>query len=938
MYFTYLDILRRVRPSTVVAGECSFVVLGSFDTVKVVTGLNSIYEMNRIHEERQKAIDASLDRQPVFLASLGKEYHPQNNVLDPAFKEDWPLVLTVFQLNKPALARYPQGESISCIIGIFDEAISEYKNTHVDFHCHWETFWNLGESDIAVAFRVENLWELAKLQRKLRTQIFGNSELYVLSSSSHCAFPFVANSSEEKISQNLQEWLKREITHTDFFTLFNTSFIDQSMLFDVQLNGRVRFLYGEWDDAIVYDLIQPGELNKLAKQLCSNIFAHVDDNGRYMYKAAYTIPVAKFFEQDTQQQQITIPQKMTDTHWISTLLVEFSNFAEFVRNRLGEYYGTEKIEDITVMLESIGNSMVSIAKYLYRLYVGRFEQDIYSYIKSVFDALPFVLQGYRARIEKCLGAYTSNRSTDRIIFSLVDELIHDSAELITTFQHMFTVLAVSPYTLIETYGSSMRALAAADKLFDAYQGIIAWLKHNFPDIINTSTIGHHDILIVPYQMASSVHTLFFEQATMSYRISKIDIDYMKMFDIKSMVYLVLHECGHHLGNRERDKRRPYVVKACIMAALEKQLGIYLNEPFEVFVKVLRKKIDDNVEEKLFHDVPSEQRENIKAKISQKIQASVVIFLNKLTDEIYDLAEKEPRKLFENSQNCSYENVCIEASCSSFLMNYAVYIIQNIFYDSDADTENSGKREFWERFIEPYEDYLKKSFTEIADILLFEIVQVDGDVYEASRIKTAYESGVLLNKMSGYIRKNAASVVWGTEIKETFAVFADIFADMFALKILQLRKPHDYYKMFLSHTGSKVNEAASKRVNLMRIIAVTSYACDNTNDYIDTPQPFLDVLKLAEPQQELVRQQWRKINNSCCLEYLLHYAEVCALSMDKMLNSISYNSEKQGVECLNDMFFHVEETQKCMDSVYYFWRYLFIDEERRNDLLHNDKLG
>ena len=605
MHLTYLDVLRHVVPFDV-AGKSNisniihFLIFGDFDALHIYQKCKTMSDLKDFHEEEHNIVSACFDTQPVFLCS--------NTSQDDIFscEEDYVstlLVLTIFQLDKKFLAEYSSTNqySVQGLISDFTSLLNESGN---DSSIALKVFWNLGQSDILVAFRVKSLSSLAVTINKLRTEAREYNGIKIVDSSSLVAFPFFND--RKKMYDNIKLWLNGE-KNANIFMMINTSAnYHEPDIFD----KKAELVFGEWDYLFKTKLTKKNS-EKIAKILLHTLFTSPSE--KCGMKTSCSIPFASLKKLDHCKNSTR--KIFDDDQWIDVLANSFFEFASTVRNDLEDVYGT-KTEDTAKTITSFGKALKGLAKFLYRLYVGSFEEDLYTYVKPVFGIMAKVSDDYRSKVLELLNTQENYNA----ISQLIGEFIEGCAGLISNLQHMFAVLAVSPHTFIETYGSNMRSLSAAGKLTGAYQGIIQFLKESFPDIIDDEgNEGAHEIFILPFRKASPVHTLFFPHSSPEQRVSCIEIDFPAMFDIHSTIYVIMHECGHHLGNRNRLRRKELLFKSSFRLTVEAFIGKFIYEPLQSLISTMNNEEIKFEASRLFIGMSNEDKHSIYIRYEKKIR-------------------------------------------------------------------------------------------------------------------------------------------------------------------------------------------------------------------------------------------------------------------------------------------------------------------------------
>ena len=462
--YVYIEILRQVSPDQSYE-DFDWFVLGGFDGMKVELK-EDILSLKKCYEIGQKTTPELFDRQPLFL------YTPQDMAQmgrkDIFSKRDdyetRPLIVTLFQLDKIRLAWDDRLQTPDALIDAFTELVEEEMRLRgiTEEEIEKQVFWNLGESDVVVIFRPDTLSVLAKIIHALRIgeRKESNNGIRIISTSSHCAFPKldITGETSEDVADifqtRLRKWLDREFKaqKSEFVTLVNIS--------DEYHNQRknAALLFGEWDYMYRYDKSSEEEL----VSSLTNIFIHlVREEQGADFKASYTIPVLRDLP-DVETSGKDNREKNTKTEerqWIKSLQDSMQKLHKQANRIFGEGKRNTEADDkshgsqLLNTLTSLSCSVEGIAKFLYRLKEGRFEEDLYVYVKPVFTSLATVTDSFKKNIRQLKTTGHENE-----IDSYIRSYISDTADLLGKLQHLFSIMAVSPYTFMETYGSNMRSL------------------------------------------------------------------------------------------------------------------------------------------------------------------------------------------------------------------------------------------------------------------------------------------------------------------------------------------------------------------------------------------------------------------------------------------------------------------------------------------------
>lgn len=575
----YLDILRMVSPGDVLESNLfDFYVFGSFDAIKIeamtedMDKVCSLQELHLISKQRRLRVPSHYDKQSMHL------YTP-NDSAEVIFKTDdvfasWPLVLTLIQLDDYNINSDAPDQLVAEFKNYLDSLLNKDGIGDVKF----EVFFCLGEPDIVIAFRNNHLSDIARLIYRIRLWIpfepkkeTQKDNISVLSLSSHCAFPNTF--SNELLKRNLEKWINEE-KNIKFFTLLDTSYgVDSNIILNAQSSEKSfrysEILIGEWDYILKWH-----EQNDIVKYLTDQLFRPLTDfdiNETGSFKSSYSIPVIglqkedmPFAESDRKIRNIQNNELLNEYVGART---SFFNLSEKIKSLTNIYGSANVCESLSNVVESMRSTLVGILKHLYQLKDGRFQYDLYAFVLPAFEALPRITNNITTLISRvqsnCLRVGMGSnlelqKAAEYTICDLLDCYIHDVSRLLTELQHLFSVLSISPHTYLESYGSNMRSITATCKLLVAYQGIAYCLSKHFRMelVVGRRVVQANEVmLVIPYRRIRQSTRVLFERSSPENRIVYIRINASDMFDVQKTLFMLLHECGHHVLNRDFRKER-----------------------------------------------------------------------------------------------------------------------------------------------------------------------------------------------------------------------------------------------------------------------------------------------------------------------------------------------------------------------------------------------
>ena len=564
--------------------QFDFYLLGCFDAMKVETDVEAIHQLSERHKQRHIQIPKHFERQPLYA------YSP-DSIMSALFSRegeaaDMPLVLTLFQLDDCILTQEPE-DLIRTFSGVIASMIAQEQERIV-----YQVFWNLGESDMVAVFRAFRLEPLGKLLVRMRSWCDEEKHIRVLSTCSHCAFPAPADGA---FQVHFQKWLESD-KDLNVFTLANTSY----GMNDIQaVPGLNRFLFGEWDYCRNWP-DDPTNNAQLYERHVASVLSAFNPQQPMPFRAAYTVPVVQLNDGDIASAN-ACRQALSDLNFSDDLIEQieprendphncFCFLTNAVRNLFPLYENGS--EEIAESILSLGCTMTGLAKHLYRLLTGRFEQDLYAYVRPVFQYMLEITRNHGTALNEMRQRWQTAVSDPRDqkkqeyaqalsgqISLLLSGYVQSTSELLSHLQHLFSILSVSPHTFLETYGSNMRSLAAACKILIAYQGICYCLDRDYGDALlaehGGSMRSRHAILVLPYRNISTNNRQLFPLSNPEYRISAIQIDFTKMFHVSESLFMLLHECAHQLvGAKLRALRAEYYIQAVMLELVSEAFSGY----------------------------------------------------------------------------------------------------------------------------------------------------------------------------------------------------------------------------------------------------------------------------------------------------------------------------------------------------------------------------
>lgn len=899
----YLDFLRRVSPIQNVNDETKpeFMLLGSFDALRVKFEACNLQTIKRLHETGHETVASIYDRQPMYLFDYGGSHESPQSIFSA--RDDFahlPIIISILQINKTEYAK-TENASVSDLIdrarAIVKEKIQLLEENEQGELVHWSVFWNFGEPDIVIVFRPKHLAPVVKVLHRIRVDL--DSKIQVFSSCSHCGFPYQNDIEETK--RALNEWVQHE---TDSGKVKYYSFVNTSSGYHrLQTSGQ--FVFGEWDYIIVQDL---------KNGLADNLLQTEEYTKNPPYKTSYTLPAIEINDLGEAKGQ----QLSDDMNWVENIKDSFNNLIASVKDM--PYLDDNSIE----LIRSLSYTLIGLAKYLIRLFLGRYEQDLYTYTKPIFVALPIIIKSYQEQIEALHHLKTFEESNKgEIICRLVMEIEEDTTNLISGLQHLFSVLSISPHTFMETFGSNMRSLSAANKLVDAYQGFISFLGRYFPDVIDQKTIGQHQILIIPYRESYPKHTLFYHSSSPLVRISKIEMDFPKMFRLGPSVFIILHECAHHLGNRLRLERWQLYFKACVYLAAESIVSKFLIDPLSALISPTSTESIQVDKAPLFFGMEEDQKIEAFRLFGDSIYLVAKDAIISIGDKLYNMLEVHAKELGEDLAPY-YSSYFRDQLYNSYTLNLVEDLFNKLFPNSTYGANERIRSELLKAINTDWIPPMRKLARTLADF----VIENGGNQYEASLLLAKYKSGNIATGIVNYFPSMIRQKILMGGFIDLQNVFSDVYADIFAIQILCISSFEKYCEMIQQFTGTAVNEAILNSKNLQRI-AVVGKTCFDL-EVIRNQEGLNELINAnnitVEWKRNEIRNEWRKATGTSYFECICNYAKECKEKMEEQLTLLKSKEDVKKYLTIINNTFNKDDIDTETSFIETFWRFLMEERE------------
>lgn len=917
MCLVYIDMMRLVCPGNNLAdGDFEYYVLGEFDALQIKVGCKEIRDLQRLHKDRHVNVPVRYDRQPLYM------YTPVDVKDVTIFNRDGalantPMVISLFQLDDHTSAFYASGPEE--IRSAFQEKIELIKteNPESDFSkFEYDVFWCLGASDCVVVFRDENLENIGKVLFSLRT--FSKGFIRVLSTCSHFAYPKAGI---------IEKWLEMN-QKTQLITLANTSYgcSDIGQFNNGNMNMK-SFLFGEWDHMAAWDAPKTIEADFYNTYCISGITNNDIDSPR-PFRTAYTFPIIQLSEKDLKDNELKstlsdLKYIFLDDDWIKKLEPSdpkknvFTLLANRVRS-LTDLYGDggENGEEFLAdRIQSMGDTVVGLAKHLYRLLVGRFEQDLYAFVKPVFLALGTITGNTEKRIGDLHNLYikaTKRKSRSFYMNQIAECLagyISDTSDLLSQLQHLFSVLSVSPHTFLETYGSNMRSVAAACKLIVAYQGIVHELDRSFSPLWvsedGTPVEAQQVTLVLPYRNISTNNMKLYAKSDPLCGLSYIQIDFTDMFDIKKAVFVLLHECGHQLqNNRIKSLYAMYYPKAVFSCLLERAFGDYYNKFEATFQKPLTKK-----NQELYSNVPFDFPE--RSEFTQIISETVDKGTCRLDKDFSDRFKKE---FYAGLRGAEHE-LFIKNDEPRIVQDMILQYLEEKFGDIDNAHDAIGELVEWVFYV----------YFNIAETILEKGCYCDIRCRACVFLKSYYgkADGMAEDRMDSAFGE-ARRVIHEANrsvCEEYGTVFEDIYSDVLTIHLLGLShtdgadsylEAKNYLQLLVRMSGALQSKTITATKLLIRVLAVFNkcFGIVDVNEicrHIKELGINDDLLRSAEDEVSRIIQ-------SKAYKFVLEFTDECLFEIHSIMQR-----ETVKTVCRELQNLYSDSTEKTIEGIFYFWK-------------------
>lgn len=948
----YLDLLQMVTPGEQLDSSLfDFYVFGSFDALKVEQecdshdgskdpeDISSLHELHTISKKRRLEVPMRFDKQSMHLYAL------DDNAGD-IFRRDeeyasMPLVLTLIQLNDYSINQKAPGT----LMEEFKQEIQKLQDSDELKSVAIEVFFCLGEPDLVIAFRHTGLTEIARLIYRIRLLSPQGTEdgICVLSTSSHCAFPNSSN--REMLKQNVNIWFQVN-PDIRFFTFFDTSYgLDDNNKREAAISENKylfdRMLLGDWDYVREWN---NSNATEILPDLILEPVIRFDENETGSFKSSWSVPVIKLNEADSQYassrrklssiQPTSIPQ---DYDGNSTV---FSSLSEIIKDLTGIYGSHTVTQTLSDKVVSMHSTLIGILKHLCQLKDGRFQYDLYSFVFPAFAALPKITKNTCDLINRINNEYESladeekrslRYACDETISGILNNYIHDMSRLLAELQHLFSVLSMSPHTYMESFGSNMRSITATCKLLVAYQGIAYSLSRKFD--MTMIKDGKRDVranevmLVIPYRRIRQNTRVLFEYSSPEYRVAYIRINASDMFHVQKTLFLLLHECGHHILNYDfRAKRVKYYFDAYIGYLLDLGFGTYYKEPFtSLQMPWIDAEVPDN-------KVSSHKKIGLKFTNEDDFRKAIIQSIIK-SHTLGSMIEKYWNTNYKtlSRQKVLSEPMALENSFIKYVKESACYYIENRLNQlkkAEEDNNDGDIGELGTQITAIVRDIVLRLFRDVVnEEYVNRLNECDNELWFLSEFRTIYQEfpEEIIKKAVHKICIDIIGTNYRDVADELKMIFSDIYSDIFTITTLGLgdlspeqkkSEAEKYLALLRDESSFLMKQELSYNNRMTRIFAVLEGGLEL--EFTD----IIDMMKRVLLMQESEIERWQiEIRTRIGYQYVLDYTKnLCVPSIREQINQ---SPELQAdTEKLRDMYRSEEDQQglsTMMDAIYYFWR-------------------
>ena len=917
MALVYLDMLKLAVPANIrncaPQADNQFVVFGSYDLMHYsLPSKESSCALEWLEQQHEKRhdLDWNYERHPVYLYCPSETYESMRGILSGEGYEQRPLVLTMARAVKHSLLQGKRG--LDEVIGSLQQFVNEKLSGDADVEL--AVCWNLGNTDFAFISRPRKLRALEELYLCLATCSFpltvgkdGPCSKF-LSLSSYCALPVDGGRGGHIREDSLRGWLQED---TD------VRFVD---LVDAVVGARTidgippsrRFLFGDRDYQFLDGVDATGERRVDAVLHIFDQLLNPQSAGAILSSSLIpSLDVGTGESTARQSKDASDGDALVKTYGIEpweSIDAERSSVMDKLDQLIGLVESDSRVfersrQKCVEQLEHCKNTLDALYKYSVRLYAAAYQDDVLAIVRRIFGTIADILEDNM----KSLSKLCNNPESVSELRSGFSNIYVQIMLVVTELQHLFSVLAISPHSYMETYYGSMRSLNASSKLWACYNGVAETICALFPTS-NQEENQRCSVLLVPYRdkysQSRQVLSHYYSQSILVH----LQLNYQSMFDTKSTVYAIAHELGHYVFNETRKERSSLMPKAYFADVFTNAFSDILDYPLfftthsidargrEDFADFNQSILVDPTEElklgfglNVCSNLGDAERESLYKTLSADLRKRTVAAIQKVVEEFYE------------QFGPYYLSLAKEDSAFSY------------YYGHDVCRQ---MRKFMDVFTS---DCARDVYTAIA--------RCNSDFFNALGRYSCSFDRQQVTKLKAYwdylsygVKPSDDAFVvpssWSNEGSEAMlSLFREMHADIFACKVLDFT--HDGYLEFAAGFATVSPSPIENEENLRRIMAVSESAfgddrCQHLLEWLrfDSSCPFdSDVRDEAASKCEILLQRSYH-------KYLIEYGAAVSKCIDGEIEAIKSDDARKS------LLHYIREFSKAkgtaVEGIWRFW--------------------
>ncbi len=934
MALVYMDLIKLALPASVrgFSGNtgAQYVAFGSYDLLhySLPNGreANDFTWLEAGHEDRH-GLDWNYERHPVHLYCPRSFLERVRHILEPTSYPNRPLVLTMVRIVKyPLLKERP---SLNRVVRAFQTALERELNDSSGVEL--VVCWNLGNADFLILSRPNKLRMLEDLYLSIGRKGFclmgdgvEGPRTKIVSFSSHCAFPIASTVEQDdgqtdyRIDENdLKSWLVND-DGLQFIDFADVSADIQAM--DEGFGAR-RFLFGDRDYQL-YGNLGSDEQSR-AKSVVTIVKELLDPTYGATIQSSSLIPSLPVPLASDNGDQVEVGDGLVGTMegvamptyplpWDD---LESSGKAvvaalEAMRGRAeSELRIPERSRDKCVkQIEHCANTLTALYSHALRLYGTAYQDDVFAVVRRLYDSMAQTLQVYADEMCKDVS--------DGQVMNLCNLLARVYVRVmlfVSEMQHVFTVLAISPHSYMETYYGSMRSLNASSKLWTSYNGVIGTLCALFP----TQNLGKTQdcrVLLVPYREKYSQSEELLSDYRSGSLLVLVRVNYRTMFNIKSTLFIIAHELGHYVFNETREMRMGWMQKSYTAFLLLR----YYKDMMKLPLLVLANMPDRGFRENRDKCIRSIELPNPSLSALDVTKRKLALrCLDDLTESEYEAIYEEMSECLRVRYSKVFASIADELH-DAFASWYESFAAHD---DSLSYCLGASVRKRMYIFAKEYMGRCRlEAFRRTGEenAMFLESIDKHGHRFDRQQVvklwtywKSIAKDPDALDEMPA---ESHAADMLDRQSTQTLRLFREIHADIFACKAIDF-KMCDYLDYVSEFVGTSPRLIANDD-NLLRLMVVCESAfgddkCRGIIGWLNTSDqcPYdKDVRKKALDNLRYMRQM-------PYYGYLIEYGRAVVVSVDKRVEQIERN------DCGRKQLARVRKFahgKKSLKQMWHFW--------------------